>query len=188
MLSATIDSLWSSSRTSQKFTILLVEDQAGDAELMLNAIEQTDLKPADGDIEIEVRATAEGALQRLTERPVDLVVTDMVLPGLSGLDLVSRIQDIDRNLPVLVVTRMKGVPEAVDAMRRGAYDYILKPVNADDLGMRLHRAIRISSGATRPTSAFSGRTSRPMAWSGPVRRFRRSCGASTRRRRGGRRC
>lgn len=153
MPSATIDTVWPSSRTKEKFTILLVEDQAGDAELMLNAIEQTDLKPAEGDIKIEVRATAEGALQLLTERPVDLVVTDMVLPGLSGLDLVSRIQDIDRNLPVLVVTRMKGVPEAVDAMRRGAYDYILKPVNADDLGMRLHRAIRMSE-ILRRNSAY----------------------------------
>ncbi|MGH7412124.1 MAG: sigma-54-dependent transcriptional regulator, partial [Candidatus Methylomirabilis sp.] len=74
----------------------------------------------------------------------DLVLTDMVLPGMDGLDLVTHIQDIDRNLPVLVVTRLSGVSTAVDAMRRGAYDYILKPVNPTDLGMRLHRAIRIS--------------------------------------------
>ena len=67
-----------------------------------------------------------------------------MLPGMDGLDLVSRIQGIDPNLPVLVVTRMNAVSLAVDAMRRGAFDYVLKPVNADDLGMRLHRAIRIS--------------------------------------------
>ncbi|HEV8539810.1 MAG TPA: sigma-54 dependent transcriptional regulator [Nitrospiraceae bacterium] len=135
------------------FTILVVEDDPSDAELMLHAIEKAELKAVEGNVEIIVRATAEGALQALGERPVDLVLTDMVLPSMDGLDLVSQIQDIDRNLPVLVVTRMNGVPTAVDAMRRGAYDYVLKPVNPTDLGMRLHRAIRISE-IIRRNSAF----------------------------------
>ena len=126
------------------FTILIVEDNATDVELMLHALEAADLKPLGGDFEMEVRATAEGALQLLGERAVDLVLTDMVLPGMDGLDLVSRIQRIDPNLPVLVVTRMNAVSLAVDAMRRGAFDYVMKPVNAADLGVRLHRAIRIS--------------------------------------------
>ena len=126
------------------FTILVVEDDPSDTELILHALERAELKAVEGDLEIEVRATAEGALKLLSERAVDLVLTDMVLPGMDGLDLVSKIQDIDRNLPVLVVTRMNGVPQAVDAMRRGAYDYVVKPVNPEDLGMRLHRAIRIS--------------------------------------------
>jgi DNA-binding NtrC family response regulator len=135
------------------FTILLVEDDPSDTELLLHAIEQADLKAIEGELKLEVRATAEGALRLLSEQPVDLVLTDMVLPGESGLDLVSHIQEIDRNLPVLVVTRMSGIPTAVDAMRRGAYDYILKPVNPTDLGMRLHRAIRISE-ILRRHSAF----------------------------------
>ena len=133
-------------RTKSKapFTILIVEDNATDVELMLHALESADLKPLGGDFEMEVRAKAEGALELIGERAVDLVLTDMMLPGMDGLDLVSRIQRIDPNLPVLVVTRMNAVSLAVDAMRRGAFDYVLKPVNAEDLGVRLHRAIRIS--------------------------------------------
>lgn len=126
------------------FTILVVEDNPTDIELMLHALEEANLKPSGGGFEMEVRANAEGALQLLAERPVDLVLTDMMLPGMSGLDLVSRIQNIDPNLPVLMVTRVNAVSQAVDAMRRGAFDYILKPVNAEDIGIRLHRAIRIS--------------------------------------------
>ncbi|MBI5315645.1 MAG: sigma-54-dependent Fis family transcriptional regulator [Nitrospirae bacterium] len=126
------------------FTILIVEDNATDVELMLHALESADLKPLGGDFEMEVRATAEGALQLIGEQTVDLVLTDMMLPGMDGLDLVSRIQKIDPNLPVIMVTRMNAIPLAVDAMRRGAFDYVLKPVNAEDLGIRLHRAIRIS--------------------------------------------
>ncbi|MEW6248404.1 MAG: sigma-54 dependent transcriptional regulator [Nitrospirota bacterium] len=131
-------------KTRAPFTILVVEDDASDTELILHTLEQADLKVFEGDLNFEVRATAEGALKLLSERAVDLVLTDMVLPGMDGLDLVSKIQEIDRNLPVLVVTRINGVPQAVDAMRRGAYDYIVKPVYPQDLGMRLHRAIRFS--------------------------------------------
>lgn len=131
-------------KSKAPFTILIVEDNATDVELMLHALESADLKPLGGDFEMEVRAKAEGALELIGERAVDLVLTDMMLPGMDGLDLVSRIQRIDPNLPVLVVTRMNAVSLAVDAMRRGAFDYVLKPVNAEDLGVRLHRAIRIS--------------------------------------------
>ncbi|UVT19897.1 MAG: sigma-54-dependent Fis family transcriptional regulator [Nitrospira sp.] len=131
-------------RSTAPFTILVVEDNATDVELMLHALEAADLKPLGGDFDMEVRPTAEGALQLISERAVDVVLTDLVLPGMDGLDLVSRLQTIDPELPVLVVTRMNAVPMAVDAMRRGAFDYVLKPVNAQDLGIRLHRAIRIS--------------------------------------------
>ena len=130
--------------SSMPFTILIVEDDAGDTEIMLKAVEQADLRAIGGDIWIEIRATAEGALQLLSQQPVDLVLSDMVLPGISGLDLVTKIQEIDRNFPVLIVTRVDEVPAAVEAMRRGAFDYLIKPVNSLDLGMRLHRAVRIS--------------------------------------------
>jgi DNA-binding NtrC family response regulator len=153
MANLQLNPLTAGSRIRPPFTILLVEDDPADAELLLRAIEQADLKAVQGEIELEVRSTAEGALQALTERPVDLVLTDMMLPGMDGLDLVTQLQEMDRNLPVLVITRMGAVQSAVDAMRRGAYDYIMKPVNPTDLGMRLHRAVRISE-ILRRNSAF----------------------------------
>ncbi|OGW67333.1 MAG: hypothetical protein A3H49_01135 [Nitrospirae bacterium RIFCSPLOWO2_02_FULL_62_14] len=134
------------------FTILVVEDDPSDTELVLHALEQAELKAIEGEIELQVRSTAEGALKLLRERSVDLVLTDMMLPGMDGLDLVSKIQEIERDLPVLVMTRVSSVQTAVDAMRRGAYDYVLKPLNATDLGMRLHKAIRISEILRRHAS------------------------------------
>ena len=146
------------------FTILIVEDNATDLELMLHALEAADLKPLGGDFEMEVRSTAEGALQLLGERSIDLVLTDMMLPGMDGLDLVSRIQGIDSNLPVLVVTWMNAVPMAVDAMRRGAFDYVLKPVNAEDLGCdSIGRFVSLKSCAgTRSMSNGTSRSSKPI--------------------------
>ena len=180
-----------STRTKSKvpFTILIVEDNATDVELMLHALESADLKPLGGDFDMEVRATAEGALQLFGERAVDLVLTDMVLPGMDGLDLVSRIQGIDPNLPVLVVTRMNAIPLAVDAMRRGAFDYVLKPVNAEDLGMRLHRAIRISESCAgmRCTSNRTDRSSKPIVSWGVASHSSILCGVFVRRPRSARR-
>ena len=139
-----LDATSATRSTQSPFTILVVEADPSDAELMLNAIEQADLRTLGGEIDIQVRSTAEGAIRLLGERPIDLVLTDFVLPGMDGLDLVNHIQKLDSNLPTIVVTRMNSVQTVVDAMRRGAYDYILKPVNPTDLGMRLHRAIRTS--------------------------------------------
>lgn len=153
MTSLTAEARPSSRMARVPFTILLVEDDPTDAELILRAVEQAELKAVEGEVRLEVRSTAEGALKVIGDQPVDVVLTDMVLPGMDGLDLVTHIQDLDRNLPVLVVTRMNGVSTAVEAMRRGAYDYILKPVNPTDLGMRLHRAIRLSE-IIRRNSAY----------------------------------
>src|SRR5918996_1215081 len=93
-------------RARAPFTILVVEDNPSDTELLLHAIEAADLKVVEGEVDIEVKSTAEGALQVISERAVDVVLTDMMLPGMDGLDLVTQIQDLDRNLPVLVITRM----------------------------------------------------------------------------------
>jgi DNA-binding NtrC family response regulator len=148
-----VDAVSTTRSARSPFTILVVEADSSDTELMLNAIEQADLRTLGGEIDIQVRSTAEGALRVLGERPIDLVLTEFVLPGMDGLDLVNHIQRLDSNLPTIVVTRMNSVQTVVDAMRRGAYDYILKPVNPTDLGMRLHRAIRTSE-ILRFNSAF----------------------------------
>jgi DNA-binding NtrC family response regulator len=152
--------------TEASFTVLVVDDDPSDTELLLHAIEQADLKAVAGEIDIQVRATAEGALRLLGERPVDLVLTDVVMPGMDGLDLLNQIQKIDHELPVLVVTRLKGTQTTVEAMKRGAYDYILKPVNPTDLGMRLHRAIRTSE-ILRYNTAYK-RTAQHGAQSGSL--------------------
>ena len=166
--SGVLDARAMKKRSKVPFTILVVEDNPTDIELMLHALEEANLTPLGGDFEMEVRANAEGALQLLAERPVDLILTDMMLPGMSGLDLISRIQTIDPNLPVLMVTRVNAVSQAVEAMRRGAFDYVLKPVNAEDLGIRLHRAIRISEILRRHAvyEQPTARNMKPIVWSG----------------------
>jgi putative nucleotidyltransferase with HDIG domain len=81
------------------------------------------------------------ALESLSNQPVDLVLSDMVMPEMDGLQLLSWLRTHDRDIPVIMVTAMHDVSMALEAMRRGAYDYILKPFERDQLLMGVRRAL-----------------------------------------------
>lgn len=70
-----------------------------------------------------------------------LVITDIRMPGLSGLDLLSRVKGANPDTAVILVTAFGTVNDAVDAMKLGAADYVLKPLNADELKVTVHRAL-----------------------------------------------
>jgi DNA-binding NtrC family response regulator len=76
---------------------------------------------------------AEEALHAFLDAEFSLVVTDMLMPGLTGLDLLTRMHAVAPEVPVVVVTAHAEVENAVAAMREGAFDYLQKPVNRDEL-------------------------------------------------------
>ncbi|MCC6141935.1 MAG: sigma-54-dependent Fis family transcriptional regulator [Nitrospira sp.] len=130
--------------TDKVFTILLVEDNGGDVELFLRTVEEDLPRREDEDVELVIAARAEGGLQILSERRVDLVISDVRLPGMSGIELLQRVQAMDRRIPVIMVSWVDTVDVAVEAMRCGAFDYVMKPFEKLDLVARIHRAMRIS--------------------------------------------
>jgi two-component system, NtrC family, response regulator HydG len=83
----------------------------------------------------------EAALASIAARRPDAVVTDLKMPGLSGLDLIGRIRQIDDELPVVMMTAFANVETAVSAMKLGAFDYITKPFEGDELVIAVKRAI-----------------------------------------------
>ena len=70
-----------------------------------------------------------------------LVIADIRMPGMDGLDLLGRIKGINQDTPVILITAFGTVGNAVDAMKLGAVDYILKPLNPDELKLSAHRAL-----------------------------------------------
>lgn len=92
----------------------------------------------------EVDAAEDGvrALELLAQRPYQLVITDLRMPKASGMRLLREVKD--RKLPcaVVIVTGHGGVKEAVEAMRLGAYDFLTKPVDPQQLVMLADRALR----------------------------------------------
>ncbi len=91
--------------------------------------------------EVEVAADAEAALLLLGRRRFDVLLTDIILPGSSGLDLLSSAKQIDPNLEVVVITALDKVDPAVRAMKSGASDYLVKPVTPEALQHAVQRSI-----------------------------------------------
>jgi DNA-binding NtrC family response regulator len=86
-------------------------------------------------------ASAEEAEKYLTADFPGVVVTDMRLPGVSGMDLLCRVRMRDADLPVIIITGHGDVTLAVEAMRNGAYDFMQKPFSTDGLIEVVHRAL-----------------------------------------------
>jgi len=86
-------------------------------------------------------ADAEQALQVLEESPFDVLLTDLHLPGMSGMDLLKRVRVEHPEMSVIVVTAYGTVASAVEAIKSGAYDYITKPLHHYELNELLRRAI-----------------------------------------------
>ncbi len=85
------------------------------------------------------------ALQKVEEENFDLVLTDMKMPGLSGIDLLKKIRESDKEIPVIMITAYGTVETAVKAMKEGAYDYLLKPFEKDEMKIIVANALKMKT-------------------------------------------
>ncbi len=85
---------------------------------------------------------SEKALHHFLVEGADIILTDLKMPGLDGIELLTRAREIDERVIVFVVTGFSSVDTAVSAMRLGAYDYIPKPFEPDDVLIRVERALK----------------------------------------------
>jgi len=93
--------------------------------------------------EVVAAADVPGAETVLRERDVDLIISDVRMPGGSGLDLLDGVKRLEADTPVILLTAYGNVASAVQAMQRGAFDYVLKPFDADELKLRVARALAL---------------------------------------------
>ncbi|RMR04112.1 Sigma-54 dependent transcriptional regulator/response regulator [Pseudomonas savastanoi pv. glycinea] len=90
---------------------------------------------------VQVYSRAEDCLANLPEHFPGVILSDVRMPGMNGMELLSRLQAIDADLPVILLTGHGDVPMAVDAMREGAYDFLEKPFSPEVLLRNLRRAL-----------------------------------------------
>jgi two-component system response regulator AtoC len=126
------------------FRILLVDDEAADAEILLRSLEQEFAADENRTIEFTVVARAEGALKALEHEDIHLILADVRMPGIGGIELLKRIQALNLSIPVIMISGLTSIDTAVEAIRHGAFDYITKPINPKVLSARIHRAMRMS--------------------------------------------
>src|SRR5215472_14246490 len=116
--------------------ILIVEDEAKMRRLLeLNLGEDGFVTFSAGD--------AETGLKMLSADPIDLVVTDLKLPGMNGLEFLHTVKRQNAALPVIVMTAFGSVETAVEAMKAGASDYVLKPFSLTEMRMKIHKELDV---------------------------------------------
>lgn len=122
-------------RTPFRGSVLVVEDEAYVRESL------RDMLDARG-YETNSAPSVESALEVLARTPVDVVLTDLKMPGAGGLDLIQAVRKQFPDLPIVVLTGFGTISSAVECVRAGASDYILKPTDPDALQVALDRAVK----------------------------------------------
>ncbi|HEX2675736.1 MAG TPA: response regulator, partial [Polyangiales bacterium] len=90
---------------------------------------------------VETAADGFKALPKLEEFAPHMLLTDLKMPGMDGLELMRKAREHDREMPVVVMTAHGAIETAVDAMRQGAADYLTKPINVDELVIVIDRVL-----------------------------------------------
>ncbi len=114
--------------------ILVVDDKAKMRRVLQMMLEENGYQ-------VGLAEDGEKALDKMKQANFDLVITDMKMPGKNGLELLRDLRKIDEELPVIVMTAYGTVPTAVEAMRAGAYDYILKPFDLEEMKVIAGKAL-----------------------------------------------
>ena len=131
---------------TEKQCILIVDDEAPQRDLLQGFVTPLGF-------EVASVASAEEALQRIAETTVNMVLLDVRLPGMSGLEALPEIRKLAPELPVLLITAYGDLRQAVAAVKGGAVDYLVKPVDLNELEAVIVDTLEKPSGekASRPT-------------------------------------
>jgi CheY-like chemotaxis protein len=119
--------------------------------------------------EVTTAATGEEALSRLARQGFDVVVSDIKMPGLTGLDVLERSRMLNPRPGVVLMTGYATLDTAIEALRRGASDYLLKPFEVDDLRLGVQRALHHREpveAARPPGSGGAAPGARPVGAAG----------------------
>ncbi|PYE31013.1 two-component system response regulator FlrC [Idiomarina fontislapidosi] len=122
-------------------TVLVVEDDAALREAITDTLELANYQCLHAD-------SGESALLKLKKHKVDLVVSDVQMPGMNGLQLLRNIKHLQINVPIVMMTAYAKVDDAVVAMREGAIDYLSKPFSIDELTHLVQRYAPIDEAAS----------------------------------------
>ena len=116
-----------------KKTLLIVDDEAGIRESLKWVFKDR--------YDVVLAEEGRQALEAVEKRPPDLILLDILLPDINGLEILRRVKEQHQSLPVIMITATKTMRNAVEAMKLGADDYIVKPFDLDELGIIVQKAL-----------------------------------------------
>src|SRR5512139_497657 len=124
-------------RMSEPARILLIDDEPGSRDGLGLLLRREGYQ-------VEAVASGESGLSLLATQPFEVILTDLFLPGVSGIDLLKRVKELALPGNVILITGQASAETAVEAMKEGAFDYITKPVNVEKLKVLITKAVEKS--------------------------------------------
>src|SRR5262249_21520632 len=118
--------------------LLLIDD---DPDLLAELVAHLFPAPAH---RVEIANSGAAGLERVAAACPDVILLDMRLPDQSGLEILRQLRRIDARIPVIMVTVVRSADSAIEAMRNGAYDYLLKPLDLQKLDRVISEALKVS--------------------------------------------
>src|SRR5437667_8026584 len=115
-------------------SILVVDDEKNQREIL------EEILSSEG-YDVTMASSGEAAMKFVESRRFDLVLSDLKMTGMSGLDLLKQLTDFDKSIIVILLTAHGSVDSAVDAMRLGAFEYLQKPYDKENLLDTVSRAL-----------------------------------------------
>lgn len=115
--------------------VLLVDDEQ---EFVSTLAERLELRG----MHVEIAMDGEMALNIIENEPPQVVVLDVMMPGLSGMEVLGRIKTIDSKIQVILLTGHGATKDGIKGMQLGAFDYLIKPVDIDELIEKLNEAAK----------------------------------------------
>ncbi len=122
--------------------MLVVEDDHGFAQILRRRLTEEGFG-------VHVASDGEAALDRISRTRFDVVVLDLLLPGVDGFEVCRRLRENQRWVPVVMVTALGGIDERMRGFELGAEDYLVKPIVLEELVARLHVVLRRHQGLTQ---------------------------------------
>ena len=105
---------------------------------------------------VDAAADGEEGLFLGREYPMDLAIIDIGLPGISGIELIRRLRELQRPFPILILTARDAWQDKVEGLESGADDYLTKPFHAEELMARVNALLRRAAGHSTPVLGFAG--------------------------------
>ncbi|MEE4605837.1 MAG: sigma-54 dependent transcriptional regulator [Desulfobacteraceae bacterium] len=91
---------------------------------------------------VDTASSGEAALEKLKEARFDIMLVDIKMEGISGLDVLQHVKENDPDVAIVMITAYGSIPTAIEAMKNGAYDYMLKPFDPNELGVLIDKIIK----------------------------------------------
>jgi DNA-binding NtrC family response regulator len=120
-------------------TILIVEDE----ETLRTSLQRVLTREG---YDVESAGSSEAALSILDSRRPDVIISDIILPGMDGLEFMKLCREKNQGAPVIIMTAFASIESAVCAMKAGAYDYLVKPIMHEQVKGVISRALRQRKG------------------------------------------